>query len=469
MAGQTYDQILKFYYTGVALATIDGTTPIRVQLGSAFQPTPTEPARITALVGGWESVTFPGTVFGVGSYVEMWPNVPTPTPSPTPSATPTRSPTPTPTPTRTPTPTPSPSPSPSPSPTPTPDPCGAPTAVSAPTAPTLDRGMTADPTLDPGMIALGAGGAQNFTVALTESPTPTPSLAPWIARVYSPSGVLLASATTTDLLVRAVDPEGVLEMRYRDQLPKYKTYRGQMRLLVNADGLETINILPLESYLRGVVPAEVPASWPIEAVKTQAVAARTYAWSRLKGTAREWDVVPTAANQVYGGWQHEEVRSDLAITATQNMVLTYNGKVISALYHAAAGGHTENSEYAFVNDRGDPGSVVAYLRGKPDVDANGVAYDSTAGSYSWETGQFTMTQLSAMFSANSLTDVGDIYTITYKRGVSGRVYCVVLVGSDGTKQLSGGRFKNIFNASSLSSTNMKSTMYYLTPVPAVTP
>lgn len=266
------------------------------------------------------------------------------------------------------------------------------------------------------------------------------------------------------MTVEAVDPEGVLQMPFRDELPKYKTYRGQIRLLISGTGLETINILPLESYLRGVVPAEVPATWPIEAVKAQAVAARTYAWSRLKPT-REWDVVPTAANQVYGGWQHENIHSDEAITATQNQVLTYNGNVISALYHACAGGYTENSEYAFVNDRGDPGKVVPYLRGKPDVDENGVPYDSTAGSFYYESGQFTMAQLSAMMNQNPLTAVGDIYNLTYFRGVSGRVYKVVLEGSLGTKTVAGGKFKNTYNDNKLSDKNIKSTMYYLTPVP----
>jgi stage II sporulation protein D len=220
-------------------------------------------------------------------------------------------------------------------------------------------------------------------------------------------------------------------MRYRDELVKYRQYRGKIRVLVTPLGLRTINILPLESYLRGVVPAEVPATWPTEAVKAQAVAARTYAWSRLKDT-RDWDVVPTAANQVYGGYQHEHPASDAAVSATANLVLTYQGKVISALYHAAAGGHTENSEYAFVNDRGDPGNTIAYLRGKPDVDPNGVPYDITAGTYSWTSGQFTMEQLSWMLANNQVTDVGEIYNITYWRGVSGRVYRVLLEGSAGS-------------------------------------
>ena len=62
-------------------------------------------------------------------------------------------------------------------------------------------------------------------------------------------------------------------MAFRDEQSGYRTYRGQMRMLVKSTGLQTINILPIEQYLRGVVPAESPASWPIEAVKAQAVAA----------------------------------------------------------------------------------------------------------------------------------------------------------------------------------------------------
>jgi SpoIID/LytB domain protein len=430
-AGQTYDQILNFYYTGVEFSTVDGSTPIRVLLGEDFWPSTELPARVTGLIGGWQSDVFPGVVFPQGSYVEMWPEVPhpTPTPTPTPTPSPTPSVTPTPNPCATPTPEPSATPTPTPSATPTPD-------------PTQDPDPSATPTPDP-----------------TNPPPPET----WIATVHDATGAVVASAVTDDLVVSAAAPDGVLEMRYRDQLVKYRQYRGQLRLLVRSTGLETINILPLESYLRGVVPAEVPATWPIEAVKAQAVAARTYAWSRRKDW-REWDVLPTAANQVYGGYQHEYPASDSAVSATANLVLTYEGKVISALYHAAAGGYTENSEYAFVNDRGDPGNRVAYLRGKPDVDENGVPYDISAGSYAWTSGQFTLPQLSVIFSNNPLTDVGEILNITYWRGVSGRVYRVLLEGSKGSKTVSGGRFKNTYNDYKITGKNMKSTLFFLTLV-----
>ena len=83
-AGQTYDQILTFYYTGVDFSTIDGTQPIRVRLGKSFWPTATKPARVTGHIGGWQSASFPGMTFAQGSYVEMVPNTPAPPPTPTP-------------------------------------------------------------------------------------------------------------------------------------------------------------------------------------------------------------------------------------------------------------------------------------------------------------------------------------------------------------------------------------------------
>jgi SpoIID/LytB domain protein len=370
-AGQTFDQILGFYYTGVTLTTIDGARPIKVRLGDSFVPTPTMPARVTGYIGGWQSTTFPGVEFPQGSYVEMWPST------------------------------------------------------------------------DPSLTSLPAE---------------------WVATVYDASGVVLATATTSDLVVEASDTSaGVLYMAFRDELPKYKTYRGAIRMIVTSTGLQTINILPLESYLRGVVPAEVPASWPIEAVKAQAVAARTYAWAKMRND-RNWDILPTAAHQVYGGYQHEHWASDRAVSETANLVLTYGGKIISALYHAAAGGHTENSEYAFVNDYGSLGSKVAYLRGKADVDENGVPYDATAGSYAWQTGQFTMSELSAIMRHSSLTYVGDLHRLTFWRGVSGRVYKVLLEGSEGSKYVSGGKFKNLFNVFRPPGGSVKSTLFYLTPV-----
>jgi len=387
-AGQTYDQILFFYYTGVALSTVDGTQNINVLLSDNFWPSTTLPARVTGLAGSWTSTTFPGITFAQGSYVELWPIFADPPPPPTP------------------------------------DPCG---------------------------------------VTPTPSPTSSPTPIDWVATVHDAAGAVIATTSTTDLTVVATDPNGLLSMSYRDDAPKWKQYRGSMRLIAMPTGIQTVNGLPVEQYLRGVVPMEVSATWPTEALKAQTVAARTYGWSHRK-TNRAWDVQPDSSSQNYGGYQSEKPLSDAAIVACANQILTYNGQPISAVYHSTAGGSTENSEFAFPSETGKPGNIIPYLKGKPDVDPNGVPWDVNAPLYDWQTGQFTMSKLSAIFSKNSQTDVGTITDIIYSRGVSGRVYKVVLVGSKGTKQVSGGRFENIYNDNKVPGSGIKSTMFYLIPV-----
>jgi stage II sporulation protein D len=265
-----------------------------------------------------------------------------------------------------------------------------------------------------------------------------------------------------------VDSTTILDIGFKDSHPASTLFRGAMRLKVTPTGLQAVNIVALESYLRGVVPSEMPALWPLEALKAQAVAARSYAWPKIKGTG-DWDITPTSAAQNYKGVRNEHPRADEAVAGTTGKILMYNGNVATAWYHSAAGGHTENTEYAFVGKTGNLGTKVGYGKGVPDYDANGVAYDVGSPDYDWQTAQFTMSQLSQMLSANPLTDVGEIYNITFYRGVSGRIYKVFLEGSKGELFCSGGVFKNTYNDNKLSGTNAKSTMYWINAVPMPEP
>lgn len=116
------------------------------------------------------------------------------------------------------------------------------------------------------------------------------------------------------------------------------SYRGVLRLT----GAGVVNEVPLETYLRGVVAREVPAEWPREAVRAQAVAARTYAvFERGNVSAsREYDLCDTAACQVYQGASGEHPGSDAAIAATAGQVLTYVGEPIFAQFSASNGGYS---------------------------------------------------------------------------------------------------------------------------------
>jgi stage II sporulation protein D len=242
---------------------------------------------------------------------------------------------------------------------------------------------------------------------------------------------------------------------------RYTLYRGSMRMVASGTAIQAINTLPLDEYVQGVVPAEMPPLWAIEAVKAQAVAARSYAIRHLR-PERSFDVVPTADNQVYGGVLLEHSRSNLAVAQTSGQVVTYNGAVANTYFFTVAGGYTENNEYAWTSVTGKANDTpIPYLRGVPDLDENGLAYDRNAPGYAWQSGSFTWAQLSSWMASDSRTNVGTLLDIQFKRGVSGRAYCVTLVGSARTLNVSGQIFKIVFNANNGSGADLKSAMYFL--------
>jgi SpoIID/LytB domain protein len=142
-----------------------------------------------------------------------------------------------------------------------------------------------------------------------------------------------------------------------------RRYRGRLAVFLNDRGtLNVVNELPLEDYLRGVVPAEMgPEVYPrLESLKAQAVAARTYTLRNLGGFAAEgYDLCATPRCQVYGGFAAEHPFSDRAVAETADQVLLFEGKPIDALYTATCGGHTEDAHVIF------PERQVGYLKGVP--------------------------------------------------------------------------------------------------------
>nr|MDQ5838056.1 SpoIID/LytB domain-containing protein [Acidobacteriota bacterium] len=135
-----------------------------------------------------------------------------------------------------------------------------------------------------------------------------------------------------------------------------------IEVFANTKGtLTVVNVVPLEDYVRGVVPNELsPGGWPqLEALKAQAVAARTYAVSNLGRFAAEgFDLTPDTRSQVYGGRSTEHPLTDRAVAETRGRILTYKGAPVNALYTSTCGGRTEDGENIF------GGAPVAYLRGR---------------------------------------------------------------------------------------------------------
>ena len=137
-----------------------------------------------------------------------------------------------------------------------------------------------------------------------------------------------------------------------------KPYRGQIAVSVTAGKLDAVNVLGLEQYLQGVVAQEMPGSWPEEALKAQAVAARSYALARLvKG--KPFDLYADVRSQVYGGIRGEHPRTTAAVQATKGEVMLWEGRPIDALFHSTSGGATLDAAEVF-------GKPVPYLVGVED-------------------------------------------------------------------------------------------------------
>ncbi|HEY0780936.1 MAG TPA: SpoIID/LytB domain-containing protein [Thermoanaerobaculia bacterium] len=142
-----------------------------------------------------------------------------------------------------------------------------------------------------------------------------------------------------------------------------KRYRGRILVYLNDRGsLNLIDELPVEDYLRGVVPSEMgPEQYnQLEALKAQAVAARTYTLRNLGEFDREgYDICATPRCQVYGGMDVEHALTDRAVQETAGQVLLYKGELVDALYSSTCGGHTEDGAVMF------PLAVEPYLKGVP--------------------------------------------------------------------------------------------------------
>ncbi len=143
---------------------------------------------------------------------------------------------------------------------------------------------------------------------------------------------------------------------------KGKWYRGIIMIRNYNKKLTVINDVPLEDYIKGVVPAEMPSSWEYEAHKAQAIAARSYALANLgKRGAYGYDLKDTPEDQAYSGASAETNGTNAAVDDTKGIVLTHNTKVISAFYSASAGGQTNTNSW---------GTSLPYLRSVPSFDEN---------------------------------------------------------------------------------------------------
>jgi len=213
-------------------------------------------------------------------------------------------------------------------------------------------------------------------------------------------------------------------------------YRGKLELITNPDGnsFNVINLVPLEPYLAGVVGAEMPGYWEPQALKAQAIAARTYCLyiKNRFGKNRSWDVTCTQANQVYLGVKAESAQVWNAVNDTHGQVLVCKNPdgtedIFPAYYSSICGGHTENSQNVF-GDSFEPlvGALCPYCK---DV--------ASWSLFFWPMALFDKSAVTTMLSQSypTLKQLGEITNIIpveeSNYGTFSRLTKVKLIGSTG--------------------------------------
>jgi stage II sporulation protein D len=202
-----------------------------------------------------------------------------------------------------------------------------------------------------------------------------------------------------------------------------RPYRGQLEVSATGQKVSAVNLVGLEQYLAGVVSQEMPSAWPDEALKAQAVAARSYALShRVSG--KSFDLYADVRSQVYGGVTAEHPRTTAAVQATAGEVLLWEGKPIDALFHSTSGGTTISAEEAF-------GTAVPYLVPADDPHSDLSPVHRWGPTLVPETALRKGLKLRAPVTALKLT-----------RAPSGRVATAQAVTAGGATKLTGGALRS---------------------------
>ena len=203
-------------------------------------------------------------------------------------------------------------------------------------------------------------------------------------------------------------------------------YRGALVLHPARGGLAVVNSLGIDDYVRGVVPGEMPSSWHPEALKAQAVAARSYALASPP-RSKIFDHYPDTRSQVYLGVSGEQEAASAAVRATSRKVLTYRGKVITAFFFSTSGGRTENAENSFVDSAPRPYLVSV----RDPFDRISPHHRSLLRFSTPDLARRLRGYYGGRFRSLRVT----------KRGVSPRIVRAEVTGTRGSRQISGGRLR----------------------------
>ncbi len=221
-----------------------------------------------------------------------------------------------------------------------------------------------------------------------------------------------------------------------------RQFRGNIDIIKHgAAELTVVNYIDLEEYLYGVLYHEVSHRWPIEVLKVQAIAARTYAlYQKLISQEQDYDLTSDIYSQVYGGRTSETRRTTMAVNLTKGVILTYDGKVFPAYYHATCGGRTSRANTLWRID-------IPTLGG---VSCN---FCSISPHCKWTK------ELTRAFIQEKLKEAG--YGVQFssievvERDEAGRILRLVLKGQDGDIELTGNKFRLLMDPNLIKSTNFE--------------
>lgn len=215
----------------------------------------------------------------------------------------------------------------------------------------------------------------------------------------------------------------VLEVHWRE-------YRGVPELLV-------VHPLALETYVTGIVSSELPHRWPFEALKVQAVAARTYAvWQKYRRLDLPYHMESTVLDQVYHGAQREHEDARRAVAETHGQLLVYGRRPVQAYFHSACGGRTESAEEGW-------GTELAYLPGSP------CGFCENASRYRW-TARLPKRKVEEALHRLAPGPVTSIRVVGKTR--SGRAKHIEIKGKTGATRISGAEFRRLCGYTQLWST-----------------
>jgi stage II sporulation protein D len=249
-------------------------------------------------------------------------------------------------------------------------------------------------------------------------------------------GVLIADKLSAGLAVRLKADSG------QNIEVNGLSYRGDIWVSTVDEQIFVINSLDLEEYLYGVIPREISPSWPEQALKTQAVAARTYALYHMIMRKHEiYDVFSTTSSQVYGGKVSEHPSAIRAVDQTKGEVLICNGKLVLALYHANSGGRTEQMGNVW------PGGYT-YLKSVKDD------FSIKRPGYSWDK-KLEMAEIEKCFKKFGLDISSIVNIVPVERAESGRIKKLEIMHESGSFFLSGNSFRLMVGPAKIKGSNFE--------------